>query len=194
MDKFRNSKAFEKIIMDFRKTFRRITIWDCISAVLETAAFLLCGVFTRMPFAVIAVFCTAFFWGFAAWSLNMFLLSGKRFAKKLEDIPEDKRTELLSQYENAHSLGKRWFLGEYLLFYRNRRIELLRYDVIRSAEPKGFKMELELLDGKTERLPLEPNENPAFIVAALRSKNPQISVKLNGQVIEKMENRKDSIK
>ncbi|MBD5129776.1 MAG: hypothetical protein HDT43_07615 [Ruminococcaceae bacterium] len=193
MDKFKNSKAFEKIIKDFRKTFRRITICDCICAVLETVAFLLCGVFTKMPLAVIAVICTAFFWGVAAWSLNMFLLSGKRFAKKLEDMPGDKGTELLSQYENAHSLGNRWFLGEYLLFYRNRRIELLRYDTIRSAEPKGFKMVLELLDGKIERLPLGPNENPAFIVAALRSKNPQISVKLNGKIIEKMENRKDSV-
>ena len=64
--------------------------------------------------------------------------------------------------------------------------------MIRSTDLKGLKMTLELLDGRIERLPLEPNENPAFIVAALRSKNPQISVKLNGQIIEKMENRKDS--
>ena len=43
-----------------------------------------------------------------------------------------------------------------------------------------------------DSLGLGPDENPAMIVAALRSKNPNISIKLNGQIIEKMENRKDS--
>ena len=188
-----NSDAFNKIIRDYRKTFRHTPIGYCISAVLVTAGFLLSGVFTRMPFAVIAGICAAVFWGLAIWAiLEVFVLSAKRFAKALDKLPEEKRAEILSQYKSAPSLGKRWFLGEYLLFHRNKRIELLRYDSIRSAEPKGLKMELELLDGKIERLPLEPDENSAVIVAALRSKNPQISVKLNGQIIEKMENRKDS--
>lgn len=190
MDK---SKAFSKIIKDYRKTYRHTPIGYCISAVLVTAGFLLSGVFTRMPYAVIAGICTAVFWGLTIWAaLDLFVFSARKFGKTLDGIPEDKKAEILSQYEKAPSLGKRWFLGEYLLFHRNRRIELLRYDVIRSAEPKGFKMILELSDEKIERLPLEPDENPAMIVAALRSKNPQISVKLNGQVIEKMENRKDS--
>lgn len=183
----------DKIIRDYRKTFRHTPIGFWISTAFITAGFLLSGVYTQMPLAVIAAVLTAADWGLAIWvTLEVFVLSGKRFAKTLDSIPEEKKAEILSQYESAPALGKRWFLGEYLLYHRNRRIELLRYDMIRSAEPKGFKMELELLDGKTERLPLEPDENPAMIVAALRSKNPQISVKLNGQVIEKMENRKDS--
>lgn len=189
-----NSDAFNKIIMDYRKTFRHTPIGYCISAVLVTAGFLLSGVFTKMPLAVIAAVLTAAFWGLAIWAaLEVFFLSSRRFAKALDELPEGQKAEILSQYGSAPNLGKRWFLGEYLLFYRNRRIELLRYDMIRSSEPKGFKMILELLDGKIERLPLGPDENPAFIVAALRSKNPQISVKLNGKIIEKMENRKDSV-
>ena len=188
-----NSKAFGRIIGDYRKTFLRAPIGYTVSAVFVAAGFLLSGAFTKMPYAVIAGVCTAVFCGLAAWAmLDLFVLSGRRLAKKLGGMPEEKKAELLAQYERAPSLGKRRFLGEYLLFYRSRRIELLRYDEIRSAEPKGFKMILELLDGKIERLPLEPDENPAMIVAALRSKNPRISVKLNGQVIEKMENRKDS--
>lgn len=188
-----NSKAFGKIINNYRKTYRHTPIGYCISAALVTAGFLLSGAFTRMPFAVIAGVCMAAFWGLTIWAaLDVFVFSDRRFMKTLNGIPKEKRAELLSQYESAPNLGKRRFLGEYLLFYRKRRIELLRYDTIRSAEPKGLKMILELSDEKTELLPLEPGENPAIIVAALRSKNPHISVKLNGQVIEKMENRKDS--
>lgn len=188
-----NPNAINKIIKDYRKTFRHTPIGYWISTAFITAGFLLSGVYTKMPFAVIAAVLTAVFWGLSIWvTLDVFVFSAKKFAKVLDNMSEEKRTEIFSQYASAPALGKRWFLGEYLLFHRNRRIELLQYDIIRSAEPKGLKMELELLDGKIERLPLEPDENPAMIVAALRSKNPDISIKLNGQIIKKMENRKDS--
>ncbi|GEM_PF-6167729 len=187
------SGAFDKIIRDCRRTFRHTPIGYWISTAFVTAGFLLSGIYTKMPLAVIAAVLTAAFWGISAWAtLDVFVFSAKKFAKTLDGLPEKSRTKILQKYESAPALGKRWFLEEYLLFHRKRRIELLRYDEIRSAEPKGMKIELELLNGKVERLPLEPDENPAMIVAALRSKNPQISVKLNGKIIEKMENRKDN--
>lgn len=185
--------ALDKIIKDYRKTFRRVIIGDWISAVLIIIAFVLSGVYVKFPLVIVAVICTAIMCGIAIWqTLGILVLERRRLVRRLNSLSEGDKEKILSRYESAHDIGKRWFLDEYMLFHRNRHIELLRYDIIRSAEPKGFKMELELLDGKTERLPLEPDENPAMIVAALRSKNPNISVKLNGQIIEKMENRKDS--
>lgn len=183
----------DKIIKDYQKTFRHTPIGYWISTAFVVAGFALSGVYTKMPLAVFAVILTAGLLGLSVWiTLDIAVLAPRKFARRLNAMPESDKDNILAQYESAPNLGKRWFLGEYMLYHRNRRIELLRYDMIRSAEPKGFKMELVLLDGRTERIPLEPDENPAMIVAALRSKNPQISVKLNGQVIEKMENRKDS--
>ena len=185
--------ALDKIINDYRKTFRNVIIGDWISAVLIVIAFVLSGVYVKFPLVIIAVICTVIMWGIAIWqTLGILVFERKRLLKRLNSLPEGDREKILSRYESVHDIGKRWFLDDYLLFHRNRHIELLRYDTISSAEPKGFKMELVLVDGKVERLGLGADENPAMIVAALRSKNPNISVKLNGEIIEKMENRKDS--
>ncbi len=187
--------ALDRVIKDYRKNFRRVPIVDWISVALIIAAFLMAGVYTKFPLVIAAVICTAAVFGIAVWqTLSILILERRRLSRRLNSLPESDKELILSQYESAPPIGKRRFLDEYLLFYRNRHIELLRYDSIRSAEPKGFKIELELLDGKIERLPFEPDENPAMLVAVLRSKNPLISVKLNGQIIEKMENRKDNTK
>lgn len=184
--------ALDKIIKDYRKTFRNVIISDWISAVLIIIAFVLSGVYVKFPLVIVAVICTAVMCGIAIWqTLGILVLERRRLVRRLNSLPEGDKEKILSRYESVHDIGKRWFLDEYLLFHRDRHIELLRYDTILSAEPKGFKLYLELSGGKTERLGLGADENPAMIVAALRSKNPQISVKLNGQVIEKMENRKD---
>lgn len=183
----------DKIIKDYRKTFRRVIICDWISAVLIIIAFVLSGVYVKFPLVIIAVIFTAIMCGIAIWqTLGILVLERRRLVRRLNSLPKGDKEKILSRYESAHDIGKRWFLDDYLLFFRNRHIELLRYDTILSAEPKGFKLDLELPGGKIERLGLGPDENPAMLVAALRSKNPNISVKLNGQIIEKMENRKDS--
>lgn len=185
--------ALDKIIKDYRKTFRNVIISDWICAALIVIAFVLSGVYVKFPLVIVAVICTAVMCGIAVWqTLGILVLERRRLVRRLNSLPEGDKEKILSRYESVHDIGKRWFLDEYLLFHRNRHIELLRYDTILSAEPKGFKLELELPGGKIERLGLGVDENPAMIVAALRSRNPRISVKLNGQVIEKMENRKDS--
>ena len=166
--------ALGKIMEDYRKSFFHVIIGDWICAVLIVAGLALSGSYADFPRVVPAVVCTIGMCGIAIWqTLGILVLERRRLIKRLNDLPEGDKEKILSQYASAHDIGKRWFL-------------------IRSAEPKGFKMELVLLDGKTERLGLGADENPAMIVAVLRSKNPLISVKLNGKIIEKMENRKDS--
>lgn len=184
--------ALGKIVKDYRKTFRHVIIVDWICAGLQIIAFAMSGVYVKFPLVIVAVICTVVMCGIAVWqTLGILVLERRRLVRRLNNLPEGDKEKILLRYESAHDIGKRWFLDEYLLFHRNRHIELLRYDAILSAEPKGFKLDLELPGGKTERLRVGADENPAMIVAALRSKNPLISVKLNGQVIEKMENRKD---
>lgn len=187
--------ALDIIIKDYRKEFRRVPIVDWISVALIVIAFLTGGLYTKFPLVIFAVICTAVMFGIAVWqTFGILILERRRLLRKLNSLPDGDKERILSQHEKAPPIGKRRFLGEYLMFYRDRHIELLRYDNIRSAEPKGFKIQLELLDGKIERLPLEPDENPAMIVAALRSKNPLISVKINGQILKKTENGKDGTK
>lgn len=184
--------ALDKLLRDYRKTFRRVIVCDWICAVLIIIGLVLSGSYADLR-VIPAVVCTIGMCGIAIWqTLGILVFERKRLIKRLNGLPEGDKEKILSRYESAHDIGKRWFLDDYLLFFRNRHIELLRYDQINSAEPKGFKLELVLLGGKIERLGLGADENPAMLVALLRSKNPDISVKLNGQIIEKMENRKDS--
>lgn len=181
----------DKIISDFKKSFRHTALgyWLCTAMCL--AGFLLSGVFVKAPTRIPAAAVAAFLVSASAYTtLEIFFTAPKRFREKLGRLPEKTRGDIITQYERAACFGKKWFLEEYLLFHGKRKIELLRFDEIRSAEPKGFKMELELLDGKKKALLLEPNENPAVIAAALRSKNPQISVMIDGRVVDRMENKK----
>lgn len=179
----------EKIIGDYRKTHRgTLTAYWIMSALLVLGLSL--AAYSNERIRILSIVLIAFDLGLSLWATLIYLvIEPDKFRKKLSTLPEETRAGIISQYEKAPCFEKKWFLEEYLLFY-NAKIGLLRFDEIRSAEAKGFGIELKLLDGKKSKIPLSPDENPAVIVAALRSKNPDISVLINGKVVESMEKRK----
>lgn len=140
-------------------------------------------------------------WGLlvlAAWvfgiavksTLDVAVFSKRKLEADLLAIPEEERTALLEQYEKAHFFGGRKFLDEYLVFFSDTRIVFLKYTNILSAELKGYKLLLDVGGKKPVKMPFGVDENPAVLVAAMRSHNPNIRVILNGKSIEKTENQK----
>ena len=71
---------------------------------------------------------------------------------------------------------------------KRRKIRLVKYSEIKSLEPKGNKLRLVIGNEKKVNLPVDPEENSAMLAAALKSKNPEIAVIINGKVVEKTEN------
>ncbi len=179
----------KKIISDFRRAYRKKIIFYWAEFAVIALGLTLSGAVVREKTRIIAWVVLAGLLLLTIWVTISTLSAPRKFSKKLSRLPEKTREKILADYGTTKDMGGRWFLEEYVLFYRNRKIELLRYDEIRSAEPKGFSLELRLLDGKKALMPVGPAENPAVLIAALRSRNPQISAMLNGKVIEKMENK-----
>ncbi|MDE7399234.1 MAG: hypothetical protein K2N06_06865 [Oscillospiraceae bacterium] len=182
----------DKIIKDYRR-FSRITAipFDWLRAALVTAVFTLTGMYTRSGFRIAAIILTAGMVGISLYAtLNALIFTEFRFKKRMSALSEKERSDIANQYDNAVNFGYRWFLEEYLLYFTNTNIALLKYSEILSVELKRSKLLLRLSNGKTAKMDLSPNDNPAVLVAAMRSKNPDISVMIDGKVVESMENKK----
>ena len=180
----------EKIIADYRKTFTPTLIKYWAMAVLFALGLSL-AVLANRKLLIPAIVISAYFIIMSVvGTLEVAVNEPARFKKTLGGFPENERNKISAEYGKAAKFYRKWFLEEYLLFYLKRRIMLIRYDEIESAESKGFKIWLKMTEGRMTALPLLPNENPAVIIAALRVKNPNISVLINGKVVESMEKRK----
>lgn len=183
------SGGSNKIYADYLKT-RRLWIvrrWVivgieaifCVVAFISSVSFLFFGLAILACFLIAAVDTT----------LNIAVFAKRKLETELNAMPEEKRNELLAQYETAHAIGGRKFLDEYLVYSYGTRLVLLKYRDIRSAELKGYKLLLDIGEKRPVKMPFDAEENPALLVAAMRSRNPKISVILNGKVVEKMENK-----
>lgn len=181
----------DKLIADYRREFRSAAVrWWIVTAIIA-AVYLFTGMFKREGALLIAaITALAFFSVMSVYStLFVFVIEPTRIKKLLNDLPENKRVELLRQYEKAAKLGNRRFLDEYLIFFVNMRMVMPKYSDIRSAELKGRNLLLDIGKEKSLKMPFAFDENPAVLVAAMRSRNPDISVILNGKIVESMENK-----
>ena len=120
-------------------------------------------------------------------TLYVLVIMPQSIRKRLNALPGGKAVS--EQYLKAPSLGKRRFLEEYLIYFYNMRMFLVKYSEIKSAELKGYTLLRDIGGKKPLKMPFDVDENPAMLVAALRSRNPNISVILNGKIVEKMENK-----
>ena len=109
-----------------------------------------------------------------------------RFGQQLKKLPENDRNEI--QNGKFTQIGKRRFYEHFTVFFAGRKIRLVKYSEIKSLEPKGNKLRLVIGNEKKVNLPVDPEENSAMLAAALKSKNPEIAVIINGKVVEKTEN------
>lgn len=184
--------GLKNIYSDYRKTFRSYPIRWWIVTAIEIAVYLFTGMFSKADIRrTLAIFGAALFVITSALvTLNVLFFECGKFKKRLNALPESEQNAVLEQYEKAPALGKRRFLEEYLIYFGNMKIIAVKYSEIKSAELKGYKLLLDTGKKKPLKMPFEAEENPAVLVAAMRSRNPNISVILNGKIVEKMENNK----
>lgn len=183
----------KKIISDYQKTVRIIPLrWWTVTAVEFAVCFFIGAFRSEGTSRVLAIVFTAFFVLVSAViTVNVFLIVPKRFKKQLNSFPEAEKNSIFRQYEKSSAaIGNRHFLDEYLICFIGMNIALLKFSEIGSAELKGFKLLLDTGGKKPVKMPFDAEENPAILVAAMRSRNPNISVIINGKIVEKMENQK----
>lgn len=172
------------ITHEFYRANLPFTLGYLIAAAIVAAAYCFTGSYTRENTRFVAVIVSAVMGAIALWSLINVLIAPMLFKKQLGELAEDERNELVSGLESATKLGKRWFSENYLVYFAKRRIRFVRYDEMQSADLKGSKLFLKLSDGTEAPLPFEFSENPAILVAVLRSENGQMTASVNGKPVD----------
>ena len=182
--------GLKTLFSDYRRESFSFPIrWWIVTAV-EVMIYIFTGSFSKDDFRrVLAIAFTAAFVVMSVYvTLLVFFIMPQIIRRRLNAMSDEKAVS--EQYEKAPKLGGRRFLEEYLIYFFNMKMFLVKYSEIKSAELKGFKLLLDTGGKKPLKMPFDARENPAILVAALRSRNPNISVILGGKLIEKMENDK----
>ena len=169
---------------EFYRAHRFVPLRYFIVTSICAAAFFFTGSYTRETSRLVAIIVSSLMGLLTLWSLVDVLVAPMLFKARLGKLPEDERGELLEGLEGATKLGKRWFSEEHLVFFAKRRIRFVRYDELESADLKGSRLFLKLSDGSQTPLPFETDENPAVLVAALRSKNGKMKASVNGKDVD----------
>ena len=169
------------VFREFYRAHRLIPLRYLIISAICATVFFFTGTYSRESTRIVAIILSAFLGFLTLWSLVDILTAPMRFKKRLGRLSETERNELVSGLESASKLGRRWFSERHLVYFAKRRIRFVRYDELQSADLKGSKLFLKLSDGTETPLPFEMSENPAILVAALRSKNGKMTASVNGK-------------
>ena len=172
------------VFREFYRAHRLIPLRFLIISAICATVFFFTGTYSRESTRIVAIILSAFLGFLTLWSLVDILTAPMRFKKRLDRLSEPERNELVSGLESASKLGRRWFSEKHLVYFAKRRICFARYDDMQSADLKGSRLFLKLADGTETPLPFEPSENPAILVAALRSKNGQMKASVNGKAVD----------
>lgn len=172
------------VTREFYRAYLIFPLRYLIVTAICAAAFFFTGTFTRENSRLVAIIVSSLMGLLTLCTLIDVLIAPMRFNSRLGRLPEEERSELLSGLEGASKLGKRWFAEKHLLYFAKRRIRFVRYDELESADLKGSRLFLKLSDGSETPLPFEADENPAILVAALRSKNGQMKASVNGRNVD----------
>lgn len=174
----------KQIIREFHRINGVPPLRFAIVTAVCAAAFLLTGSFSRENTRSLAIIVTGLLAAVTALSLIDLLNAKIRLKKRLEILPKNHREEILSGFSSVPSIGKRWFFEKSLLYFTRRRIEIVAYDELESADLKRGKLYLKLTGGKTLPFPFESAENPAMLVAALRSRNGNLKATIDGKPVD----------
>lgn len=144
----------------------------------------LTGAFTRDNTRIPAIAVTALMGAMTLWTAIELLSAPIVFKKKLGKLPENIREEILSGFSTVPSIGKRWFYERHLMYFTRRRIEIVTYEELESADLRRNRLYLKLSGGRTLPLPFDASENPALLVAALRSRNGSLKASIDGKSVD----------
>ncbi len=174
-----------EIKREYFKLYRMSTILEWVWAAVMTAGLFLTARGNEFLFTI-AIIVSSIVVLYALVITVLTLTAPFCFGQQLKKLPENEQSEI--QNGKFTQIGKRRFYEHFTVFFAARQIKLVKYSEIKSLEPKGNKLRLVLGNEKKVNLPVEPEENSAMLAAALKSKNPEIAVIINGKVVEKTEN------
>lgn len=173
----------QQIIKDFYRAHISLLIRYTVIVAICITAFIITGVFsrdnTRIPGIVIAVFLgCCLIWA----AVDIFIIAPKKFRDRLRQLPEESAAEVMDNYPQTYRIGVHKFYKEnWIIFYSYRRIKLMRYDEIRSADLRRNGIFLTLCDGKETIITLSPGESGEMLMAAIKGRNENIKIMLNGE-------------
>ncbi|MGN0669053.1 MAG: hypothetical protein ACI4JZ_00750 [Oscillospiraceae bacterium] len=174
-----------EIKREFFKLYRMSTILEWVWAAVMTAGLFLTARGNEY-LLTIAIIVSSIVVLYALVITILTLTAPFCFGQQLKKLPENEQSEI--QNGKFTQIGKRRFYEHFTVFFAARQIKLVNYSEIKSLEPKGNKLRLVLGNEKKVNLPVEPEENSAMLAAALKSKNPEIAVIINGKVVERTDN------
>ena len=173
----------KQILSDFRRAHISMLVRYTVIVAICIVAFVITGIFSKPNTLLAGIVVTAFLCAILVWAyVDVLAAAPAKFRRRLAQLSDSEQNEVLSGYSSAGNLGNRRFYKKsgWLMFYSYRRIELIKYAEIQSAEPKGGNIFLKLSSGREVIMPVAPNENDAMLLAVLKQYQPEIILTVNG--------------
>lgn len=169
------------------KEFLRVHLTAALRYFIVTAicaaVMLFTGTYAGDTLRIPAIAVTAFLGAITLWVLFDTLTAPRRFKARILALPESERGAIENGVQNARRLGRRWFLEEHLIYFAKRRIRFFRFDELCSAELNRGRLTVTLQSGEKYPFPYEADENPAVLVAVLRSRNSKLTAAVDGKPV-----------
>lgn len=172
-----------QIIKDFYKAHISLLIRYSVIVAICITAFFMTGVFVRDNTRVPGIIISAFLGACLIWAAaDIFIIAPKNFGKRLRELPEGSAAEVVDNYPRAYRIGvHKFYRDNWIIFYSYRRIKLMRYDEILSADLRRNGIFLKLRDGKETIIALQPGESGEMLMAGIKGRNENIKIMLNGE-------------
>lgn len=173
----------EHIIKDFYKAHISLLIRYTVIVAVCLLAFFMTGVFARDNTRIPGIIIAAFLGACLIWAaVDIFLIAPEKFRKRLGELPEGGAEEIISGYPTALGIGvHKLYRENWIIFYSYRRIKLMRYDEILSADLGRSGILLKLRGGAETLIALRSGESGEILLAAIKGRNGDIGITLNGE-------------
>lgn len=177
-----------ELFREFYRAHMTVVLRCLIVTAICAAVMFFTGTYSNDNLRGLAIAVTVFLGAVTLWTLFDILGAPRSFISKLRCLPEREwetlKNGLRNGLQSAQRLGKRWFFEEHLIYFAKRRIQFFRYDELCSAELNRNKLTVTLSNGEKRPFPFEADENPAVLVAVLRSRNGKLTASVDGSEVD----------
>lgn len=171
------------ILRDFFRSNLSLLIREALITAVCAVCLALTGMYSRENTRIAAIVITAFMALTVLRSLaQVLVISPCAFRKRLAELTEAERAEVLDGYPKALDFGGRrvYRKSGLLLFFADRRLRLLRFRDIKSAELTARGVLLNV-GGKKLLMRAAPDESPELILRMLRINSPELAAAAAGK-------------
>lgn len=189
-----DGEQMNKILKEFFKANAKTLIFYTAVCAAIIGAFFLTGIFAKEKTFNAGVLASAFI---ALSDLIMlaqvFIIAPINLRKELNRLNPTEQAEVTEGFEAAQNSGGRCFLQSFAIIFSYRRIYLLRYTTIVSAERGQRNLFLTLINGKSVVIEFGYNEDIGQTLDAFMLKNPLIRlINSESQAKEKTDKGKET--